>query len=58
LSIDLSGNIALVTGGSSGLGKASAIKLAELGADLVLWSRTESKLAETGNEIVKLSRKC
>lgn len=58
MSIDLSGNIALVTGGSSGIGKASAIKLAELGADLVLWSRTESKLAETGNEILKLGRKC
>jgi len=58
LSIDLLGNIALVTGGSSGIGKASAIKLAELGADLVLWSRTESKLAETGNEILKLGRKC
>jgi 2-deoxy-D-gluconate 3-dehydrogenase len=58
LSIDLSGNIALVTGGSSGIGKASAIKLAELGADIVLWSRTESKLAETGNEILKLGRKC
>ena len=58
MSIDLSGNTTLVTGGSSGLGKASAIKLAELGADLVLWSRTESKLAETGNEILKLGRKC
>ncbi|MCW4032391.1 MAG: SDR family oxidoreductase [Candidatus Bathyarchaeota archaeon] len=58
MSIDFSGNIALVTGGSSGIGKASAIKLAELGADIVLWSRTESKLAETGNEILKLGRKC
>jgi NAD(P)-dependent dehydrogenase (short-subunit alcohol dehydrogenase family) len=58
LSINLSGSIALVTGGSSGLGKASAIKLAKLGADIILWSRTESKLAETGNEILKLGRKC
>lgn len=58
MSVNLSGNIALVTGGSSGLGKASAIKLAELGADIVLWSRTENKLAETGKEILKLGRRC
>jgi 2-deoxy-D-gluconate 3-dehydrogenase len=58
LNIDLSGRGALITGGGSGLGRASAILLAQSGADLVLWGRTESKLAETGEEILSIGRKC
>jgi 2-deoxy-D-gluconate 3-dehydrogenase len=54
----LSGKIALVTGAGSGLGKASAIRLARDGADLILWGRTESKLAQTGCEILRLGRRC
>ncbi|MBS7627094.1 SDR family oxidoreductase [Candidatus Bathyarchaeota archaeon] len=54
----LSGKIALVTGAGSGLGKASAIRLARDGADLILWGRTESKLAQTGEEILRLGRRC
>src|SRR3954468_17667679 len=41
---NLSGKVALVTGGSKGLGKAMARGLAEAGADIVISSRTESEL--------------
>ncbi|WP_455278261.1 SDR family NAD(P)-dependent oxidoreductase [[Eubacterium] cellulosolvens] len=56
--MSLSGKIALVTGAGSGIGKISAIKLAEIGADLVLLGRNEKKLAETSLEIKKSVRKC
>ena len=56
--MSLSDKVALVTGGGSGIGKASAIKLAQNGANLVLWGRSESKLAETGEEILNIGRKC
>ena len=39
---DLTGRVALVTGGSKGLGKAMARGFAEAGADVVIASRTEA----------------
>ncbi len=42
---DLTGKVALVTGGSKGLGKAMARGLAEAGADIVIASRHEHELA-------------
>ena len=41
---DLTGKVALVTGGSKGLGKAMARGLAEAGADVVISSRHEEEL--------------
>ena len=41
---DLSGRVALVTGGSKGLGKAMASGLAEAGADIIISSRHEDEL--------------
>src|SRR4051812_45027517 len=41
---DLTGKVALVTGGSKGLGKAMARGLAEVGADIVISSRHEDEL--------------
>ena len=48
---DLSGKIALVTGGSKGLGKAMARALAEAGADVVICSRHEDELQSALEEI-------
>jgi NAD(P)-dependent dehydrogenase (short-subunit alcohol dehydrogenase family) len=46
---ELSGTSALVTGGNSGIGRAAAIALAELGAHVVLAGRDETR----GNQVVK-----
>lgn len=48
---DLSGRVALVTGGNRGLGKAMARGLAQAGADVFLASRNESELKASLDEI-------
>ena len=50
---DLSGKVALVTGGSKGLGKAMARGLAEAGADIVTSSRSEGELKSSLAEILQ-----
>ncbi|MHB1613675.1 MAG: SDR family oxidoreductase [Actinomycetes bacterium] len=42
----LTGRTALVTGARTGIGRDAALALAEAGADLVLWGREETGLAE------------
>jgi NAD(P)-dependent dehydrogenase (short-subunit alcohol dehydrogenase family) len=49
---NLSGKVALVTGGSKGLGKAMARGLAEAGADLAISSRHEEELKPALDEIL------
>ncbi|MFK7736405.1 MAG: 3-oxoacyl-[acyl-carrier-protein] reductase [Pirellulaceae bacterium] len=44
---DLSGQIALVTGASQGLGKACAVRLAEAGAHTICLARNAEKLSDT-----------
>ncbi len=51
---DLSGRVALVTGGTSGLGRAIAIGLAQAGASVVVGSRDEAKLDDTVKELSAL----
>ena len=48
---DLSGRVALVTGGSKGLGKAMARVFAEHGADVVISSRHDDELQAALKEI-------
>ncbi len=51
ISTDLSGQIALVTGASQGLGKACAIELGKAGAHVICVARSADKLATTVSEI-------
>jgi len=51
MEIDLSGKVAVVTGASRGIGKATAMALARAGADVVLAARTRSQLEEAARQI-------
>jgi citronellol/citronellal dehydrogenase len=48
----LAGQVILVTGGGSGIGRCTAHELASLGAHVVLVGRTPDKLTNTAQEIV------
>jgi dehydrogenase/reductase SDR family protein 4 len=53
----LEGKIALVTGGSRGIGRSIALGLAEAGADVVIASRKLPDLEAVAQEITQLGRK-
>lgn len=56
---DLQGKTALITGGSRGIGRAIAIRLAEYGADVVVnYVRHKKDARDTADEVEKLGRKC
>ena len=56
-SLSLAGKVALVTGGSRGIGKASAVGLARAGADVVVASRKLSDLEKVAEEIRSIGRR-
>ena len=51
MNIDLSGKTAFVCGSTQGIGKATAIELSQLGAQVVLIARNEEKLQQTIGEM-------
>ncbi|MBA3329901.1 MAG: glucose 1-dehydrogenase [Actinobacteria bacterium] len=51
---DLSGRVAVVTGGGTGIGKQMATALAELGADVVLCARKPERCEEAAAELREL----
>lgn len=54
---ELSGRLAVVMGGTSGIGRAIAVGLAQAGADVVATGRREGKVEEVAAEIEKAGRK-
>src|ERR687883_528998 len=53
----LEGRAALVTGASSGLGRATAITLAQAGADVALVARSEEELESAKEEVSQTGRR-
>jgi len=54
---DLAGQVAVVTGGTRGIGRAIALGLADAGADVVATARTESDVEAVASEIEDRGRK-
>jgi NAD(P)-dependent dehydrogenase (short-subunit alcohol dehydrogenase family) len=53
--LDFTGRVAIVTGGATGIGYATALQLAKLGASVVICSRTASELEAAAARIAEAS---
>jgi len=54
---DLTGRVAVVMGGTSGLGRAMALGMAQAGADVVVTGRRQANIDEVAAEITALGRR-
>ena len=54
--LSLEGKIAVITGGTSGIGRALSLGLAEAGANVIATARRQQQVDETAAEIEKLGR--
>ena len=55
--VPLAGKVAVITGGTSGIGRALSLGLAEAGADVVATARRQQQVDETASAIEALGRK-
>jgi NAD(P)-dependent dehydrogenase (short-subunit alcohol dehydrogenase family) len=55
--LSLEGKIAVVTGGTSGIGRALSLGLADAGADVIASARRQQQVEDTANEIESRGRK-
>src|SRR5271155_1693644 len=58
MQIRLDGKVAVITGGSMGMGKAMAEKFAASGAEVAIVARRPEPLAETAREIIAAGGRC
>ncbi|MDX2205055.1 MAG: SDR family NAD(P)-dependent oxidoreductase [Hyphomicrobiaceae bacterium] len=54
---DLTGRVALVTGGNSGIGLGFARGVAEAGADVCIWGTSQAKNASAAEDLARTGRK-
>ena len=55
---DLTGKVAVVTGGNGGIGLGMASGLAQAGADIVIAARNQSKSETARVELMRTGRRC
>ena len=53
----LDGKVAVVTGGGRGIGRATALALADRGCDVALLARTVPQIEEVASQIVQRGRR-
>ena len=54
---DLTGKVALVTGGNGGIGLGMAEAMAQAGADIVIWGTNEKKNDEAGKKLARYGKR-
>jgi NAD(P)-dependent dehydrogenase (short-subunit alcohol dehydrogenase family) len=55
--MELARKVAVITGGASGIGRATALAMARQGADIVIADRNPERLAEVVDEVIQLGRR-